>query len=345
MFVTAKKLATLFVIFSITIVAAIPFGCRKKSPPRDQPRRIEATTKPQPTLPSAVAARKTISDQQFESKKVIKKVSDDCRDFMAAGDHALAEGDTDKAIKFFYRAMDVDPTNPDALRGLATALVAAGKYRQVVPVYEMIHGMSPNDRTVMFNMAVALSKTNQFAQAQQVYLDLLNRNPKDVRSRYNLATLYQARGKLVEAAEAWRLVLRDAKNLSSAHTALGEVLTDLGDLHGAMLCYAEAAKLKGDCVHSWLNLSLAAEAAGSFGRAVVAAKRAAKLDPDNAEIFARLGELHLTLHRATGKERFLTEAIHAWRWSLALDPSQKQIRNFLETYEPIVSPGQTEHNN
>ncbi|MBL7133283.1 MAG: tetratricopeptide repeat protein, partial [Phycisphaerae bacterium] len=339
-------------------------GCRKKAPPGATPSATPATTspttvpgsspatrpshptfRPPPILHSAVAGRKALARQVFDrivskptsrpgAGEAIPQVPNELQRHIVAGDRALARNDAATGAKCFYRALDIEPAHPGALRGLATALAAAGRYREVVPVYRMIHGIAPEDPVALYNLAVALSKMHQFTEASRVYRKLLSQNAEDVRSRYNLAVLYQAQGKLDDARRAWREVVARAPRLASAHTSLGEVLVDLGDQQGAMLAYAEAAKLRPESVTAWLNLAAAAEGAGSYGRAIVATKRATKLSANDAGIWARLGELYLALHRATGQDRFLANAVAAWQRSLELNPAQPQLRSYVETYGP-----------
>ncbi len=343
-------------------------GCRKKPPPAAPsaagPTTTSPTTappistttrashpasKPARILPSVAAARKALTRQIFRrivwrptsrpgTSEAIPEVPTELQRHVAAGRQALARNDATAAAECFYRALDIDPGHPDALRGVATALAALGRYRQAVPVYRMIHKIAPKDPLALYNLAVALSKTHQFTKASQAYRQLLARDPDDVPSRYNLAVLYQAQGKLEYARRAWREVVAREPRLLSAHTALGEVLVDLGDPEGAMLAYAEAAKLRPELASGWLNLATAAEGAGSYGRAIVATKRAAELSANDAVIWARLGELYLVIHRATKEDRFLADAVAAWRRSLELNAEQPKLRGYVQTYGSAV-PG------
>lgn len=341
-------------------------GCRKKPPPPPSVTGVATTSpttappnstatgpshpasRPARMLPSTSAARKALTRQGPPNDAVeatsrpgtgeaIPEVPTELDRHVAAGKQALARSDATAAAKCFYRAMDIDPAHPDALRGLATALAALGRYREAVPVYRMIHRIAPEDTVALYNLAVALSKTHQFTKASQAYRQLLARDADDVRSRYNLAVLYQAQGKLEDARRAWREVVAREPRLASAHSALGEVLVDLGDPQGAMVAYAEAAKLRPELATDWLNLATAAEGAGSYGTAIVATKRAAKLSANDAVIWARLGELYLTLHRATKKDRFLADAVAAWRRSLELNAEQPKLRGYVQTYGSVVA--------
>ncbi|MCK4601819.1 MAG: tetratricopeptide repeat protein, partial [Phycisphaerae bacterium] len=89
-------------------------------------------------------------------------------------------------------------------------------------------------------------------------------------------------------------------------------------------------------VGAWLNLAAAAEAAGSYGHAIVATQQALKLSPKDADIWSRLGYLMLKLHRATGKARFLSQAVEAWRRSLELNCDQGELSKMIKTYESVL---------
>jgi len=277
--------------------------------------------------------------RQFKSQlraaatQALAELDSDPRTHLAAGIRALERGDNKIAADCFYRAFQRDPNHVGALYGLSEALVADKEYERAVPIYEMIVGMAEDDYVSRFNLAVILSRLRRFGQAEDVYRRLLEDRPDALQARYNLATLYQVQGKLAAARDQWRKVITDAPHLPSAHAALAEVCMDMGDPGAAMASYAEAAKLRPKEVSSWRNLALAAERAGNFGTAIVATRRAAALAPADARPWARLGRLQLELHRRTGERRFLAEAIEAWRKSLQLDPDQKDIRDWLETYE------------
>lgn len=267
----------------------------------------------------------------------LKKIDSDPAAYVAAADRALARGDHATAVRCMYRAVDLDPTRVDSLRGLAVALVAAKRFREAVPVYEAVLGSVPTDKTARFNLAIALSRIRDFHRAEVEYRRLLESHEDLVRGWYNLATLYQAQGKLHDARRAWQSVVRLAGHLPSAHSCLGEVLTDLGKHEKAMLAYAEAAKLSPKEVGAWLNLAAAARAAGSYGRAVVALQRAVKLAPVDADVWARLGEVQLELHRSTENRQFLVEAARSWQKSLQLDGDQPELRRRLQACEAALS--------
>jgi len=258
----------------------------------------------------------------------------------------MARGDGDLAVQCFYRAVDRDPENLDALQCLATALAATGRHQETLPIYKMIVNLAPDDpkgdfrqagATARFNLAVALSRLEQFDQAAQAYRELLADHDDFGQAWYNLASLSHSQGRLTEARDAWKQVVRLNPRLVTAQVQLGEVLMDLGEPAEAMKAYAEAAKLQSADPAAWLNLANAAQAAGSLGRAATALKRAAELTPNDATVWARLGDVLLGIHRATSERPFLNEAVAAWRESLRLNGDQKRIRELIATYEKVLT--------
>jgi tetratricopeptide (TPR) repeat protein len=267
---------------------------------------------------------------------------------MRAGDKALANGQTELSIACFSRAVELDPKNADAHKGLAvaTSALAAGQnsviatrklYRRAAGTYRTILEISPDDETARFNLGLALMRSGSPTEADSVFRPLLASKKFAAKATFNLAMVLSSQGKLKQAEILLRRLIRKTQNmgpsdLATAHTHLGEVLVDLGDTTGALEAYKEAVRLTPKDVAAWLNLAAAARAHGSYGYAVTATRKAAELSPFNAEIHLRLGNVLLELHRATKEDRFLNQAVAAWRNSLKIDPSQTDLQRRVEIY-------------
>lgn len=339
-------------------------GCRKKAappaPPTDDAPTAQGTAQstscPSAAPASVTAGQRAVGRTRFDATRsqylgsahrpaadtASKENSADINAHITAGISALDRGDYAVATDCFYQAFRLEPGHLGVLRGLVEVLVADQKYERAVPVYEMILGLAPEDSVSRFNLAVVLSRLWRFDRAEELYRRLLDDNEEYVQARYNLATLYQAQGKLADARDAWKDVLARAPHLASAHGALAEVEMDLGNSKAAMAAYAQAAKLRPKEVSAWVNLAVASQAVGSYGRAVLAMGKAVDLAPEDAHLWAQLGEIQLQLHRGSKERKFLQDAIRSWRQSLLLDPSQKEIRDWLLTYEPALRGSSTQ---
>ncbi|MCE5279698.1 MAG: tetratricopeptide repeat protein [Planctomycetaceae bacterium] len=249
---------------------------------------------------------------------------------IAEGDAALAAGNLRGAEAAFRRMLERHPDDYDALCGLATTLTAGGDNLPAMLTYRRIVALRENDRTARFNLAVALSRLERFDEARQEFLLLLRQNADDVRARYNLGMILAAQGKLDEARHHLQGVVSRTDSLPSAYAILGQVLTDLGDSEGAMEAYGKAASLQGDDIDTWKNYAVAAQAAGSYGRAIMAASRVTRLNSSDPAAWAYLGDLHMTVYQSTQKEHFLIQARQAWTRSLSLNSDQQNVRAKLQ---------------
>ncbi len=256
----------------------------------------------------------------------------DPRTHILGGDRALARGDGTSAVACFRRALDRQAQKTDALKGLAVALSVCRRHAEAVETYQALLALDPHDATTRFNLAVALTRLRRFDRAERTYLQLLETVPGNHRARYNLAALYQVQGKLTLAADTYRTLIASEPTFAPAYVGLGETLLAAGQPQEATEALGQAVKLGATDTETWLSLASAAQAAGRLGRAVFAARRAAELDEADPGVWLRFGELSLELHRMTGREDLLTQAIDAWRRSLELDPSQDRLGDLLQTY-------------
>jgi len=154
--------------------------------------------------------------------------------------------------------------------------------------------------------AVALSVCRRHAEAAETYETLLALDPNDVTTRFNLAVALTRLRRFGRAERTYLQLLETDPGNPRAHYNLAALYQMQG------------------------KLTLAADTY----RSLIAS------EPTFAPVWLRLGELSLELHRLTGREELLTQAIDAWRRSLELDPSQDRLRDLLKTY--AVAEGKTD---
>jgi tetratricopeptide (TPR) repeat protein len=380
MYSLATTMRGICVFVAMAFPTAVICGCRKPAPPPAPTDQAAGDTRPsQPPVdaePSRLVQRawalagravKKLGDTakwrriSLEGLRAAGKVCDENlakpATHIRAGDKSLADGQTELAIGCFSRAIALAPTNADAHRGLAVALVTSASeqtsgtkseslYHRAAKAYRAILAISADDETARFNLGLALMRTSRYTEADETLRPLLKSRKFRTKATFNLAVVLASQGKLEQASSLLQRLIRTnrtmgASDLAAAHTRLGEVLMDLDDTEGALKAYTEAARLTPKDVAAWLNLAVAARARGSYGYAVTATRKAAQLSPFNAEIHLRLGNLLLELHRATEEDRFLREAVAAWRDSVKIDPSQTALRRRVEVYSrnaPATQP-------
>lgn len=250
--------------------------------------------------------------------------------WLAAGDRALAHRNYSCAISCFGVATMMFPENPDAKKGLAIALVAAGRHAEAVPVYQSILKLSPGDRTTLFNLSVAQSRLGCVEDSRQTLLKLVAEHPDFVEARYNLATLCQSQGRLAEARDEWKEVTRLAPHLAHPYAALGEVLMDLGDNAGAADAFATFAHKSPNDFAAQYNAAITAARADRLGQAAAACNAALKLNPQSSAANKLLAEILYAAWRASFDPQVLEDAIAAAGQAVHLDNEDPDAQGLLE---------------
>jgi putative thioredoxin len=130
------------------------------------------------------------------------RVSAEDKDLLAGADAALAEGDPAGAAELYARVLADEPTNVQALAGLARCYVASGALDQAKQTLAMIPESKHGDAAVaaaraaveLAEQATSLGPINELEQKVAA-------NPLDHQSRFDLALALNAKGNRKEALD------------------------------------------------------------------------------------------------------------------------------------------------
>jgi len=130
------------------------------------------------------------------------RVSAEDKDLLKAADAALAEGDPAGAADLYARVLADEPTNVQALAGLARCYVASGALEQAKQTLAMIPESKHGDAAVaaaraaveLAEQATSLGPINELEQKVAA-------NPLDHQSRFDLALALNSKGRRQEALD------------------------------------------------------------------------------------------------------------------------------------------------
>lgn len=129
-------------------------------------------------------------------------VEDDVDALLSQAEESLALGDMGGAAQSYAAAMQVDPTNPKAIAGMARAYLAAGDAEQARAVLDMAPPEKANDAAIAgVRAALELADEAEAAGDPQKLAKAVSADPKDYQSRYDLARALAARGDLDAAVD------------------------------------------------------------------------------------------------------------------------------------------------
>ena len=263
-------------------------------------------------------------------KLAAERIRQDPEMLMSMADMAMSKGEYALAREYYKSACELDSTNIDLLQGLAVATVARGDHQASIDVYRKILAICPMERTTMFNLSVAQARLGLLEDSRQTLWDLVREHGDFIEARFNLATLCQKQGRLSEARDQWREVIRLAPNLSHPYAMLGDVSSDLGDHSSAADAYAQYASRHRDDFEAQYNAAISAARADRLSQAAVNTRRALNLNPDSAKANLLMGEIYYAAWRASGNEQHLVDAIASAGKAVHLDGDNEFAQDFLE---------------
>ncbi len=183
---------------------------------------------------------------------------------LSAGDHVELgmeyhdQGELDKAVAEFEKAIELDPNNADAHRNLGTAYGEQGKWEEGAAAYERAIELDPD-----------------FGEA---YGDL------------TAAYFYLER--IPEALEAGEKAIELAPDYATAHNNLGIVYKEQGEFDLAIAEYEKAIELDPSDPKPHNNLGNVYKQQGEFDMAIAEYEKALEVDPNYATAHLSLGLLY-----------------------------------------------------
>ncbi len=117
---------------------------------------------------------------------------------LEAGDRARAEGNRETAVLEYRRAVNADPTHPEALFRLAYELDRAGEEAEAMSLYERCCERAPAPVNALINLAVLYEDSNDYARAEKCLRQILDTNPNHERARLFMKDVLASRDMVID---------------------------------------------------------------------------------------------------------------------------------------------------
>lgn len=119
--------------------------------------------------------------------------------YVMQGQLAESQGQGEKAIESYKKALDAEPNNSGALVSMARYYDRKGDSKQAIQYFQKAATANPNDASVHNDLGLAYSKAGNAAAARDSLNKAVAINGNEVRYRNNLATLLVENGQADEA--------------------------------------------------------------------------------------------------------------------------------------------------
>jgi len=174
---------------------------------------------------------------------------------MNMGHGAAWDGDWDKAIVYYGRAIQELPEDPAAHNSLGLALLQARRLEDALKVYTRAHQLAPDDPIPLEKSADVLERLGRLKEAAQQYI--------------NVAEIYLAQRDLEKAIGNWERATRLTSGLVQIHQRLA-------------LSYERTGQRK-SAIREYLTLAFNFQHANRTDIALQAVERALRIEPNNPQ--------------------------------------------------------------
>jgi tetratricopeptide (TPR) repeat protein len=231
-----------------------------------------------------------------------------------------AEGKAQEALRWYQRALEVTPNNPEALNNAGVALMTLGDAPRAIERYRQALRIWPNYALAHNNLATALASQGDREAAIREYSAALRIKPDYVEARANLAQLLAAAGRVDDALREYRDALRIRPDDADLHHGLGLTLARARRFAEAIASYRAALRWRPADAATHRDLASALAGAGDLPAAIAEYQEALRLQPGDAPTHNGLA---IAYARAGQDEAAANEFASALR----LDPNYAEAHN------------------
>jgi Tfp pilus assembly protein PilF len=218
--------------------------------------------------------------------------------------------DTAGAIRSFERAVELEPSNVEAVEALVGAYAEAGRVADARRLTAARLQNAPNDSRTLTLAAQLAYRTGDKAGAERYFKQALEADASNVVPYVALGELFVSQNKLDEARAEWEKVLARRPRASWARTMIGLILEAQNKPDEAARQYQQALDIDPDAVVAATNLaSLYADRGGDLVVAAKLAQRAKNALPASPPVNDTLGWVYCKRDMASQGLPYLEAAV------------------------------------
>ncbi len=142
---------------------------------------------------------------------------------------ARSLGEADEEMMRKLEALGyLTPDNPNALNNLGLRYQKEGDHEKAIEQFEKALEIQPNYAAALNNLGISYGSLNRLAEAERSFKRAVEINPKDIFAMNNLAVICMRTRRLDEARDYAEKALEIEPQYASAHFTLGSVYANLG---------------------------------------------------------------------------------------------------------------------
>ncbi len=224
----------------------------------------------------------------------------------------LEAGDTEGAISSYRQAMSVTPQYSYLPYNLGLVYQRTNRRREAEVAYRKAAELAPDSAEPLNALGSLKASEGKRAEAEKFYRSALGKDPNLLPARHNLALLLAGSGdRKNEAISLWKQNLTANSDYLPSRLALAELLAANGDSAASAEQYRSIVAARPEYVAARLALADQLIRAKLPEQALEQLQAAAKLDPQNASTWERIGDVEHTLNHTSESREAYASALKA----------------------------------
>jgi len=212
-------------------------------------------------------------------------------------------GKYDDAVSQYRRAVELEPTNDDAIRGLANGYASLGRTNDTEKTIQVAIGVRPQYWKGYNSLGALYASEGRYEDAAKMFSQVIALAPDSFRGYSNLGAVYIRLGRYQEAIKSLQDSIK-IRPTEDAFSNLGTTFHSLRQFDNAAKAYNEATKLNDQKYVIWGNLADSyyysgkrADATMAYQKAILLAERSLEVNPRDAAVISNLSGYYAMIGR------------------------------------------------
>ena len=219
-------------------------------------------------------------------KRMTTSIARESRCWMAyenLGGVLMRDNRVDKAEEQFRKALEINPSDTEAMNELGVATMQQGRVGEAMGLYRKALEISPNSAETHINLGVALLQEGLPEKAADHFQHAAQIEPGNAKAYKDLAVAYLQEHQWDDAVTQFQRAVEIEPDVAETRYGLGSALTRAGRAEEAMAQFRKVLQLDDEQAGAHVDLATGLMRDGRTDDAIAHLRRAIEINPSLAE--------------------------------------------------------------
>jgi superkiller protein 3 len=212
----------------------------------------------------------------------------DAEEYLIKGNNAYENKSYDAAIKYYRKAIDINPLYVGAYNNIGVTYYDQKNYAQAINYYQKVVDINPNYANAYNNLGLVYSAQENLTQAIHNYQKAIDIDPNFVMAYNNMGAAYNARKNYAQAINCYKKSIVVDSTSKDAHYNMGVVYFAQKDYLQAINCYQKAIDIDPECKEAYCNMGEAYREQKEYVQAIESYQKAIDIDPNFVLVYGNM---------------------------------------------------------